>query len=133
MGFLENLGIISYNIPTAGIRKMYTSGWNVNQKRCWYDSGSPPIAGLKKPETPSLSVYNIISAAAKVGIDMRIIRDVERMDQVKRGSFIIGRSGCFILKIVTTKLMAPRIDEIPKIFRPNIHISAAGPGARKIE
>jgi hypothetical protein len=72
-------------------------------------------------------------AAVKVGIDMRSIRDVERMAHVKRGSFIIGRSGCFILKIVTTKLMAPRIDEIPKIFSPNIHISAAGPGARKIE
>ncbi len=72
-------------------------------------------------------------AAAKVGIDMRIIRDVERIAHVKSGSFIMGRSGCFILKIVTMKLMAPRIDEIPKIFSPNIHISAAGPGARKIE
>jgi hypothetical protein len=64
---------------------------------------------------------------------MRIIRDVESMDHVKRGIFIKGRSGCFILKIVTTKLMAPRIDEIPKILSPNIHISAAGPGARKVE
>jgi hypothetical protein len=72
-------------------------------------------------------------AAAKVGIDMRSIRDVERIDHVKRGIFINGRSGCFILKIVTTKLMAPRIDEIPKIFSPKINISAAGPGARKVE
>jgi hypothetical protein len=75
----------------------------------------------------------MIRAAAKVGMDMRIIRDVVRMDHAKRGIFINGRSGCFILKIVTTKLMEPRIDEIPKIFSPNIHISAAGPGARKIE
>ena len=58
---------------------------------------------------------------------MRIIRDVERMDHVKRGSFIMGRSGCFIFKIVTTKLIEPRIDEIPKIFSPNIHISGSRP------
>jgi hypothetical protein len=75
----------------------------------------------------------MIKAAANVGIDMRIIRDVERIDQEKRGIFINGRSGCFIRKIVTTKLIAPRIEEIPKIFNPKIHISAAGPGARKIE
>jgi len=75
----------------------------------------------------------MIRAAVKVGKDIRIMRDVERIAHVKRGSFIIGRSGCFILKIVTTKLMEPRIDEIPKIFSPKIHISAAGPGARIIE
>jgi hypothetical protein len=75
----------------------------------------------------------MIRAAAKVGIDTRIMTEVERMDHVKRGSFIKGRSGCFILKIVTTKLIDPRIDEIPKILSPKIHISAAGPGALKIE
>ncbi len=67
----------------------------------------------------------MMRAAVKVGKDIRIMRDVERIAHVKRGSFIIGRSGCFILKIVTTKLMAPRIDEIPKIFSPKIHISGS--------
>jgi len=35
--------------------------------------------------------------------------------------------------MVTIKLIDPKIDEIPKIFRPKIHISAAGPGALSIE
>jgi len=91
------------------------------------------MAGLKKPDTPNRSVYNMIRAAAKVGIDTRIISEVERMDQVKRDSFMSGRSGCFILRIVTMKLIDPKIEEIPRIFNPNIHISAAGPGARMIE
>ncbi len=34
IGRLENLGIISYIIPIAGITKTYTSGWNVNQNKC---------------------------------------------------------------------------------------------------
>src|SRR5437867_7865378 len=133
MGFLENLGISSYSMPTAGIRNMYTSGWNVNQNRCWYAMGSPPIAGLKKPETPSLSVYSMISAAAKVGIATSIMTDVTRVDQTNSDVFMSGRSGCFILRIVTTKLMAPKTEEMPAIFKPNIHISAAGPGALMIE
>jgi len=42
-------------------------------------------------------------------------------------------SGCLHFKIVTIKLIAPSTDEIPKIFNPNIHMSAAGPGALIIE
>ena len=42
-------------------------------------------------------------------------------------------SGCLHLRIVITKLMAPSTDETPKIFSPNIHMSAAGPGALMIE
>src|ERR671911_2102300 len=133
MGFLENLGIISYNMPTAGIRKMYTSGWKVNQNKCWYAIGSPPISGLKKPEIPSLSVYNIISDAAKVGTATIIIRDVIRIDQDNRGIFIRGRSGCLHFNMVTTKLIAPRTEEIPSIFAPKIQRSAAGPGALIVE
>ncbi len=42
-------------------------------------------------------------------------------------------SGCLHFKIVTIKLIAPRTEEIPKIFSPKIHMSAAGPGALIIE
>src|SRR5919197_1711824 len=133
MGFLENLGMSSYSIPTAGIRNMYTSGWKVNQNRCWYAIGSPPIAGLKKPDTPSLSVYIMINAAAKVGIETIIINDVTSVAHANNDIFISGKSGCFILRIVTTKLIEPNIDERPRIFIPKIHISVAGPGALIIE
>ncbi len=75
----------------------------------------------------------MISAAANVGIATRIIIDVTRVAQTKSEVFINGRSGCFILSIVTMKLMAPRTDEMPRIFRPKIHISAAGPGALRME
>src|SRR6185295_18900517 len=101
MGFLENLGISSYSMPTAGIKKMYTSGWNVNQNKCWYAIGSPPMAGLKKPDIPSLSVYSIINAAAKVGIATIVMNEVARMDHAKRDIFIIDMSGCLHLSMVT--------------------------------
>ena len=95
--------------------------------------GSPPIAGLKKPDTPSLSVYSMISAAAKVGIATIIMIDVTSVDHTNSDVFMSGRSGCFILRMVTTKLIAPRTEEMPSIFSPKIHISAAGPGALIIE
>src|ERR671922_634238 len=95
--------------------------------------GSPPIAGLKKPDIPNLSVYIIINADARVGIETIIIKDVINVAHANKDTFISGKSGCFILRIVTTKLIEPSIDEIPKIFIPKIHISVAGPGARIIE
>src|SRR5919108_733293 len=133
MGFLENFGMISYSMPTAGIRNIYTSGWNVNQNRCWYAIGSPPMAGLKKPDIPSLSVYVMISADATVGIETIIINDVISVAHANSDIFISGKSGCFIFSIVTTKLIEPSIEEIPRIFIPKTHISAAGPGALIIE
>src|SRR5579875_2128432 len=75
----------------------------------------------------------MISDAAKVGIDTISINEVTSCAQTNKGVFISGRSGCFILRIVTTKLTPPRTEEMPSIFKPNIHISAAGPGARIIE
>jgi hypothetical protein len=91
------------------------------------------MAGLKKPDIPNLSVYIMIIAAAKVGIDTITINDVVNVAQANNDIFIIDKSGCFILRIVTTKLIAPRIDEIPNIFMPKIHISVAGPAALIIE
>ena len=125
--------MISYIIPIAGITNTYTSGWNVNQNKCAYAIGSPPIAGLKNPLTPSLSVSNIKSAAANVGIATRIINDEDKKDHANNGTCPIDMSGCLHLRIVTTKLIAPNTEDIPKIFNPNIHMSAAGPGALMIE
>ena len=83
IGFLEKRGNISYMKPIAGITKMYTSGWKVNQNKCWYAIGSPPIAGLKNPDAPNLSVNNINSAAANVGTATRVINDDVRYAQAK--------------------------------------------------
>ena len=84
---------------------------------------------MKNPDTPSLSVSIITSDAANVGIATTVIRDTVSMDQANNGTFLRGKSGCLHFRIVTIKLMDDKIDETPKIFRPNIHMSAAGPGA----
>jgi hypothetical protein len=75
----------------------------------------------------------MINAAAKVGIATNIINEIDSMDQANNDIFIIGKSGCLHLSIVTIKFIAPSTDDIPKIFKPKIHNSAAGPGARIIE
>jgi hypothetical protein len=121
--------MISYIIPIAGITSTYTSGWNVNQNRCEYAIGSPPTAGLKNPEAPNLSVSNIKSAAANVGIAASTIIEDDKNDHAKRGTLPSDKSGCLHFIIVTTKLTELRIDEIPSILSPKIHISAAGAGA----
>ena len=125
--------MISYIMPMAGMTRTYTSGWNVNQNRWAYAIGSPPMTGLKKPLTPRRSVSSMSRAAAKVGNATSMISDDDRNDQARSGICPIDMSGCLHFRMVTTKLMAPSIDETPSILRPNIHMSAAGPGALMIE
>ena len=129
MGLRENLGMISYIIPIAGITSTYTSGWKVNQNRCEYAIGSPPTAGLKNPVAPSLSVNNIKSAAANVGMAASTIIDDDKNDHPSSGTLPIDMSGCLHFSIVTIKLIELRIDETPINFSQKIHISAAGAGA----
>ena len=121
--------MISYIIPIAGMTSTYTSGWKVNQNKCWYAIGSPPTPGLKNPVAPSLSVNSIKSAAANVGIAASTIIDDDKNDQPSSGTFPSDMSGCLHFIIVTTKLIELRIDETPNTFSPKIHISAAGAGA----
>ena len=59
--------------------------------------------------------------------------DDDKKDHANNGTWPIDMSGCLHFRIVTMKLIAPNTDEIPKIFNPNIHMSAAGPGALMIE
>jgi len=40
-GLPENVDITCETIPNAGIIRIYTSGCPKNQKRCWYNTGSP--------------------------------------------------------------------------------------------
>jgi hypothetical protein len=55
-----------------------------------YAMGSPPIAGLKKPDAPNLSVYIITMAAEKVGIETIVINDVMSTAHTNNGIFIVG-------------------------------------------
>jgi hypothetical protein len=75
----------------------------------------------------------MINAAAKVGIATRVINEIDNIDQANNDIFIIGKSGCLHFNMVTIKFIEPSTDDSPKIFNPNIHNSAAGPGARIIE
>ena len=85
--------------------------------------------GLKNPDAPSLSVRSINNAAANVGTATIVIKEDVRYAHAKSGSLLSGKSGCLHFIIVTTKLIEPKIDDTPSIFRPKIHMSAAGPGA----
>jgi hypothetical protein len=75
----------------------------------------------------------MINAAAKVGMATSVINEIESMAQANNDIFIIGKSGCLHLSIVTIQFIEPNTEDRPKIFKPNIHNSAAGPGARIIE
>ena len=88
---------------------------------------------MKNPLTPSLSVNSINNAAANVGIATIMINEDDKNDQAINGICPMDMSGCLHLRIVTTKFRAPKTEDIPKIFKPNIHMSAAGPGALIIE
>lgn len=45
IGFDENSAITCDTTPNAGIINIYTSGCPKNQNKCWYNIGSPPLAG----------------------------------------------------------------------------------------
>ncbi len=50
-----------------------------------------------------------------------------RIDQTKRGSLCLNRPGARLLKIVTIKLIAPRIEAAPERCRLKIARSTDGP------
>ena len=55
-------------MPNAGKIMMYTSGCPKNQKTCWYITGSPPPAALKKHVPKKWSVSSMVIAPASTGI-----------------------------------------------------------------
>jgi len=68
---------------------------------------------LKKELLKFLSVNNIVIAAAKTGRDNNSKKAVIKTAQANKGNKFIFIPGTLILKIVTMKLIAPKIDEIP--------------------
>jgi len=75
--------------------------------------GSPPPEGLKKALLKFLSVSNIVIPAAKTGSDINNKKAVINTAHVNKGIKFIFIPGTLILKIVTIKFIAPKIEEIP--------------------
>lgn len=89
--------------------------------------GSPPPIGSKKVVLKLRSVKSIVKAAAKTGKEKAKRKEVIKTDQTKRGTLDQDIPKVFILKIVTIKLIAPKIDETPAMCNLRIPKSTAGP------
>jgi hypothetical protein len=68
-----------------------------------------------------------VIAAARTGNERRRRKAVTKTDQTKRGMVYISIPRHRILRMVTMKLMAPKIDEAPDRWRLKIAKSTAGP------
>lgn len=88
-----------------------------NQNRCWYNIGSPPPEGLKNELLKLRSVNNIVIPAASTGRDINNKKAVINTAQVNKGIKFIFIPGTLILNIVTIKLIAPNIEDIPAKWR----------------
>jgi hypothetical protein len=89
--------------------------------------GSPPPTGSKKVVLKFRSVNSIVRAAAKTGREKANKKEVIRTDQTNKGTLDQDIPLTFILKIVTIKLIAPKIEEIPATCNLRIPKSTAGP------
>lgn len=100
-------------IPKPGRIKIYTSGWPKNQKRCWYNTGSPPPAGSKNVVFRFRSVNNMVMPAASTGSESSSRTAVMSTDHTNRGVWYCERAGGFMLMAVVMKLIAPRMEDTP--------------------
>jgi hypothetical protein len=120
-------------IPKPGNIKIYTSGCPKNQKRCWYNIGSPPPIGSKKVVLKFQSVNSIVIAAASTGRDSNNKIAVIKTDQTNKGNLSKVIPGVHMLTIVVMKFIAPKIEEIPARCRLKIAKSTLIPGVPCIE
>ena len=100
-------------IPKPGTTIIYTSGCPKNQRRCWYNTGSPPPEASKKVVPKFRSVSSMVIAPANTGKDSKIKKAVIRIDHGNRGTFIIDIPGALIFKKVVIILIALKIEEAP--------------------
>jgi len=68
-----------------------------------------------------------VIAPASTGSDRRSRTAVIRIDQTNRGSLCLNLPGARLLKIVTIKLIAPRIEAAPERWSEKIARSTEGP------
>ena len=69
----------------------------------------------------------MVKAAAKTGREKASKKEVIKTDQTNKGTLDQSIPSIFILKIVTIKLIAPKIEETPAICKLRIPKSTAGP------
>jgi len=73
------------------------------------------------------SVNNIVIAPAKTGNESKSKNAVINTDHTKRGILCMKSPGARILKIVTMKLIAPKIELVPERWKLKIAKSTEGP------
>ncbi len=98
---------------------MYTSGCPKNQKMCWYITGSPPPAALKKLVPKNLSVSNMVTAPANTGITAISRNAVISQAQQKIGILSRSMPGARMLSTVAMMLIAPMIELTPATWIAN--------------
>src|SRR5690606_14122062 len=110
--FLENVGIISENIPKAGSIKMYTSGCPNIQTKFSQMIVLPPIVTSKKADPNSLSNIKKNILMVNGGNAIKISDDAIKVVHVNNGILINDIPGARIVMIVARKLI-PDIN-VPK-------------------
>ena len=80
---------------------------------CWYITGSPPPAALKKLVSKNLSVSSIVTAPASTGITAISRKAVMSQVQTKIGIFSRSTPGARMLRMVAMTLIAPMIELMP--------------------
>ncbi len=80
---------------------------------CWYITGSPPPAALKKLVAKNLSVSSMVTAPASTGITAISRNAVISQVQAKIGIFSRSMPGARMLSTVAITLIAPMIELMP--------------------
>lgn len=101
--------------------------WPKNQKRCWYNIGSPPPEGSKNDVLKFLSINNKVTPADNTGNDNNNNIDVNITAHTNKGNLVIVIPNVLIFKIVVIKFIAPNNDEIDVKCNANIAKSTLGP------
>ncbi len=86
---------------------------------CWYITGSPPPAALKKLVPKNLSVSSIVTAPASTGITAISRNAVISQAQQKIGIFSRSMPGARMLSTVAMMLIAPMIELMPATWMAN--------------
>ena len=108
---------------------MYTSGWPKNHRMCWYSTGSPPPAGLKKLVPKLRSISSMVMAPASTGRASRISQAVMKTDQANSGTLNSVMPGARIFRKVVMMLIAPRIEDAPETWTAKIARSIEYPAS----
>ena len=94
---------------------------------CWYITGSPPPAGLKKLVPKCRSVSVIVMAPASTGITAISRKAVISHVQQNSGIFIRDMPGARMFRIVTMMLIEPMMELAPRMCSAKIATSIDGP------